>query len=127
VLAPSPAVDLAALPTGVRPPFDDLAVDDPSVTRIVTVAGRSSYRLHYTGRDRRAGTWIGFAGRFGDSGAFERDPGSVYGGKTNPHTNAPAVARFPDFSLLFCNVDFNDQQAIGIGIAPAAIKLPVVE
>ena len=127
VLAPSPTVDPATLPPGVRPPFDDLAVDDPSVVRLTTVADRTSYRLHYTGRDQRAGTWIGFAGRFGDAGAFERDPGAVYGGKTNLHVNAPALARFPDFSLLFCNVDFNDQQAIGIGIAPATIKLPVAE
>jgi hypothetical protein len=129
VLSPSPQVDLATLPSGVRPPFDDLAVDDPSVARIVTVASRSSYRLHYTGRDRRDGTWIGFAGRFGEAGAFGKDPGSVYGGKLDPllHSNAPAVARFPDFSLLYCNVDYNNEQAIGLGIAPANIKLPIAQ
>jgi len=83
--------------------------------------------MHYTGRDRESGSALGLAGRFGESGAFESNAAALYGGKTNPHTNAPAIARFTDFSLVYCNVDRDTAQAIGVGIAPAALKLPIDE
>ncbi len=127
VLSPSPVVDPATLPVGVKPPFDDLAVDDPSVVREPTVDGRPVYRLHYTGRDRRKGSAIGYAGRFGDSSLFDHGAGLVYGSKTILHTNAPTVARFPGLSLLFCNVDGDNAQQLAIAVAPAALKLPIKE
>ena len=127
VVVPSAPVDASALPPGVKPPFDDLAVDDPSVARVVSEVGRVLYRLHYTGRDRRTGSAIGLAGRFGDRGSFSRSPGPVYGGRSNPHVNAPTVARFPAFSLIYCDVDFESGQALGVGVAPASVKLRIVE
>lgn len=127
VVKPSEPVDLATLPTGVKPPFDDLAVDDPSVLRSISPLGRVVYHLHYTGRDRRGGSAIGLAGRFGENGSFERAVGAVFGGRQNPHVNAPAVARFPSFALLYCNVDHDTAQAIGVAVSPAAVKLPIKE
>ena len=129
VLGPRATVDPATLPVGVKPPFDDLGVDDPYVVREATPLGRTVYRLFYTGRDRRTGSAIGLAGRYEDApGAFDRAEGFVFGGKANPHTNAPAVARFPSFSLMYANVDDQSKgQDLGIGIAPAKIQLPIPE
>ncbi len=131
VVVPSAPVDPATLPEGVRPPFDDAAVDDPSAFRFVTELGRVQWGLHYTGRDLRGGSSVGFAGRFGDAGAFERKEGFVFGGKLfgdpdgNSHANAPALARFGELSLLYADIDQSDEQRIGIGIAPQNRYLPI--
>jgi hypothetical protein len=130
-LSPSNPVDPSTLPEGVRLPFDDDAVDDPSVQRVVTTLGRVHYQLHYTGRDRRGGSSVGFAGRFGETGKFEKREGFVFGGKLfgdpdgNSHANAPTVARFADFALIFANVDHDRSQKLGIGIAPQRRTLPI--
>ena len=132
VMTLSPTVDPTTLPEGVRPPFDDAAVDDPYVDRVVTAAGHVLYRMHYTGRDVRGGSSIGFGGRFGDSGLFTKEKGFVYGGKlpggftANAHANAPAVARFPGgFALLYANQDTGEpSQRIGVAIAPQSMYLP---
>ncbi len=133
-LAPSASVDPATLPEGVRPPFDDASVDDPCVDRILTPAGRVLVRLLYTGRDKSGGSSIGYAGRFGDEGAFEKRAGFVYGGKLpggltkNSHANAPAVARFDDFALLYANQDTGESiQRLGVAISPQTISLPYPE
>ena len=133
VIEPSAPVDPSTLPDGVKPPFDDLAVDDPCVDRVTSEAGRIVYHVMYTGRDRRDGYAIGFAGRYGDRGKFDRHAGSVFGQKS--HGNAPAMARFPSFSLLFMNQDENitsgpidvGKQVLGIAITPAKIRLPFPE
>jgi hypothetical protein len=130
VLAPSPPVDPATIATGVKAPFDDLAVDDPCVDRVVTPAARVLWRVMYTGRDRRDGAAIGFAGRFGDSGALQHHEGSVFGGRL--HGNSPAIARFGNFALLYTNVDENSgepsvdpkRQVLGVAITPTRIRLP---
>lgn len=133
IVTASAAVDIASLPPGVRPPFDDDSVDDPTVDRIVTVTGRTLYRMLYTGRDLRGGSSVGYAGRFGDAGTFEKQEGFVFGGKlpgsatSNSHANAPAVARFADMALVFANVDSDKEQKIGIGIAPQTKTLPIGE
>ena len=129
VIGPSAAVDPTTLPEGVKPPFDDLGLDDPYVVREQTALGRTIYRLFYTGRDRRAGSAVGLAGRYGDDpGPFDRADGFVFGGKQNPHVNAPAVARFPSFSLMYANVDDQTKgQDLGVAIAPAQMKLPIAE
>ncbi len=132
-IGPSEPKDPATLPEGVRLPFDDDAVDDPSIQRVITALDRVHYQLHYTGRDRRGGSSIGFAGRFGESGAFEKREGFVYGGKLfgdpdgNSHANAPTIARFGDFALIFANVDHDRAQKLGIGIAPQRRTLPLAE
>jgi len=132
-LVPSVPVDPATLPEGVRLPFDDDAVDDPSVQRIVTTADRVIYQLHYTGRDRRGGSSIGFAGRFGEDGKWEKREGFVFGGKLfgdpdgNSHANAPTIARFSDFALIFANIDHDRSQKLGVGIAPQRRTLPIAE
>jgi hypothetical protein len=129
VLGPSPTVDPATLTEGVKLPFDDLGIDDPYVVRETTALDRIVYRLFYTGRDRRDGSAVGLAGRYGDApGPFDRASGFVFGGRQNPHTNAPAVARFPSFTLMYANVDDQTKgQDLGIGIAPAKMKLPIPE
>lgn len=131
VLSPSASVDPTTLPSGVRPPFDDAALDDPCVDRTITPAGRVLYRLLFTGRDKAGGSSIGYAGRFGDAGAFEKAAGFVYGGKlpggltTNSHANAPAVARFDGFALLFANRDTGESsQRLGIAVSPQTLFLP---
>ena len=125
VIVPSAPVDIAALPEGVKPPFDDLAVDDPTIDRALSPAGRLVWRVHYTGLDRRGGAAIGFAGRFGDAGVFERLPGFVFGAKL--HARAPTVVRFASFSLLYDDQDIDTARGIGISIAPSSRKLPIAE
>jgi hypothetical protein len=131
VISPSPPKPESQLGPGERPPFDDLAVDDPCVDRSLTPLGRVLWRVLYTGRDRRGGSSVGYAGRFGDVGTFERKVGFVFGGKlpgtaaTNSHANAPAVARFEDFALVFANIDADKGQKIGIGVAPQTRLLPI--
>lgn len=132
VIAATEPVDPSTLPEGVRLPFDDKAVDDPWVERVITPLGRVLFRLHYTGRDRRGGSSIGFAGRFGDRGRFEKREGFVFGGKLfgdpdgNSHANAPAVARFGDtLALMFANIDYDRSQKLGIGVAPQRLTLPI--
>ncbi len=131
VLVPSTYVDPATLPEGVRPPFDDQAVDDPSAFRVITATDRVLVGLHYTGRDRRGGSSVGYAGRFGDAGTFERKEGFVFGGKLfgdpdgNSHANAPALARFEGFALLYANIDQDRAQKIGVGVAPQRKLLPI--
>jgi hypothetical protein len=130
VLGPSAPVDVGSLPQGVRAPFDDRAVDDPSVVRIETAAGRILFAMHYTGRDRRGGSSIGYAGRFGDAGPFTRNEGFVFGGRLrgdpddSSHANAPTLARFADFALLYADIDQDRGQRIGIGISPQTRTLP---
>jgi len=132
-IGPTPPKDPTTLGEGERPPFDDDSVDDPSVQRIVTAAGRAIYQLHYTGRDRRGGSSIGYAGRFDEGGMWDKRPGFVFGGKLfgdpdgNSHANAPTVARFSDLALVFANVDHDRSQKLGIGIAPQTRTLPVAE
>jgi hypothetical protein len=132
-VGPSVPVDPKTLPEGVRPPFDDDSVDDPSIQRVISAAGRVHYQLHYTGRDARGASSIGFAGRFGDVGKFEKREGFVFGGKLfgdpdgNSHANAPTIARFGTFALIFANVDHDRAQKLGIGIAPQRRILPIGE
>lgn len=131
VIEATEPVDPSALPEGVRLPFDDRAVDDPWVERVLTPIGRVQWRLHYTGRDRRGGSSIGFAGRFGDSGRFEKREGFVFGGKLfgdpdgNSHANAPTVARWGSLALMFANIDYDKGQKLGIGVAPQRRTLPI--
>jgi hypothetical protein len=129
--AAPPAPD--TLPEGVKPPFDDLAVDDPCVERAQTETGRTIWRVLYTGLDRRGGSGIGFAARYGDQGPLSRNPASVY--STKLHARAPAFARFDTFSLLFPTQDTSanlpafdpHKQALGIAVSPARVFLPVPE
>lgn len=129
--AAPPAPD--TLPEGVKPPFDDRAVDDPCVERALTQSGRTIWRVLYTGLDRRGGSGIGFAARYGDQGPLSRNPASVYSIKL--HARAPAYARFDSFSLLFPTQDTSSnlpghdahKQAIGIAISPSRTFLPVSE
>jgi hypothetical protein len=131
VISPSPPKPESELGPGERPPFDDLAVDDPCVDRSLTPLGRVLWRVLYTGKDRRGNSSVGYAGRFGDDGVLERKVGFVFGGKLpgtaspNSHANAPAVARFDDFALVFANIDVDKGQKIGIGVAPQTRLLPL--
>ncbi|GAC1575777.1 MAG: hypothetical protein NVS3B20_07430 [Polyangiales bacterium] len=132
VIRPSAQVDAATLGVGAKLPFDDLAVDDPCVDRVHTQADRVLYRVMYTGRDRRNGSAIGFAGRYRDVGTFERHQGSVFGEKVR--ANAPAIARFSSFALLYGNQDQSVgeprldplKQGIGVAITPLRVRLPMM-
>jgi hypothetical protein len=132
VLVPSTAPTVP-LPEGEKPPFDDLAVDDPCVERAITPAGEVHWRVLYTGRDVAGASAIGFAARYGDAGALSRNPGSVF--STKLHANAPALARFDAFTLLYPMQDVNMnepkfdplKQAIGVAISPERTYLPIAE
>lgn len=131
-LAPSPA-PTAELPAGVKPPFDDRAVDDPCVERVVSPLGRVEWRVLYGGRGDGDARAIGLAARFGDAGPLTRNPASVF--STKLHANAPAYARFDSFALLFPTQDQSSSaatfepsvQGIGVAISPAKIFLPLAE
>ncbi len=123
----------ATLPDGVKPPFDDRAVDDPCVERAVTETGRTIWRVLYTGLDLRGGSGIGYAARYGDSGPLSRNPASVF--STKLHARAPAYARFDSFALLFPTQDTSSnlvaydprKQGLGIAISPSRTFLPISE
>ena len=83
ILVPSPVVDPKTLPEGVNPPFDEGAVDDPQLAPRIDETGRLVVRVFYTGYDKPVGSAsrtgsIGFAGRYGDTGALSRQPAPAY-------------------------------------------------
>ncbi|MFI5300048.1 MAG: hypothetical protein ACHREM_18330 [Polyangiales bacterium] len=105
-------------------PFDAGSVDDPCVDRVVTPAGRVLYRMLFTGRDGAGGVAVGYAGRYGDAGAFDRAEGPVFGNKV--HAHAPAIARFDGYALLYPDQDENSEVQIGVAITPTTLRLPFV-
>jgi hypothetical protein len=106
-------------------PFDADAVDDPCVDRSTTPAGRVLYRMMFTGRDGAGGVAVGFAGRFGDGGSFDRAGAPVFG--TKVHAHAPTIARFDGDALLYPDQDSEGDVQIGVAITPTTVRLPIAE
>jgi hypothetical protein len=121
----TPEIDpvFTAAPAATPTPFDVGSVDDPCVDRIVTPAGRTLYRMMYTGRDGAGGIAVGYAGRYGDSGVFDHGAGPVFGPKVHGH--APAIARFDGYALLYPVQDNDSADAIGIAVTPPSLYLPI--
>ena len=105
VLVASAYVDPSTLPTGVPPPFDEGAVDDPLLVPSVDVAGRLVVRVLYTGYSAPIGaasrtSAIGVAARYGTSGRFTKQPSPVYSVQSGEA--APALLQFGgDQALLY--------------------------
>lgn len=103
VLVPSAHVDPSTLPTGVPPPFDEGAVDDPDLVPTTDVAGELVVHVLYTGYSAPSGaksrtSAIGLAGRFGTAGTFTRNPDPVYNVQSGEA--APALLQFGDSEAL---------------------------
>jgi hypothetical protein len=105
VLAPSAVVDPSTLGEGEHPPFDEGAVDDPLLVPRVDPTGQLQVRVFYAGYDKPLGepsrtAAIGFAARYGDSGALSRQAQAVY---TAPQSsaNAPTLLEWSGTALLY--------------------------
>ena len=125
VLGPAPpAVELAP---GEVPPFDTLRVADPCVAPRTTPAGRLQIRVLYTGYAVGEGgttSAIGFAARYGGSGALSRAGGAVYA--IGKHERAPSLFAWQDGALLYVEQDSSDAsyRVLGGAVAPATLTLP---
>jgi hypothetical protein len=131
VLAPAPPVDPAALVPGEKPPFDSGQVTDPCLVPRITPAGRLHVRVLYTGYDAAPGaaaraSAIGFAARFGDDGALERQPLPVYA--VGKHEAAPALFAWGGAAFLYVHQDraatpSDVYPAVAAALAPATLSL----
>ena len=105
--------------------FDAVAVGDPCASPETTAAGRLVVRLLYTATGSGGTTAIGFAGRFGDSGPFERHPDPVYAVARNEA--APAFLDRGAVSFLYVQETLKSGEqswlAIAAGISPAPTQL----
>ncbi len=125
----TPAMDpVLAAGEGETPPLDTLGVADPCLAPRVTAAGRLQIRVLYTGyAPGEAGVQssIGFAARYGTSGALERASGPVYA--IGRHEAAPSLFPWQDGSLLYVEQDSTDgsYRQIGGAVAPASLTLPL--
>ncbi|HEY3819538.1 MAG TPA: hypothetical protein VGL81_20355 [Polyangiaceae bacterium] len=133
VFVPSPTVDPSTLPAGVTPPFDEGQVDDPMLAPQMTIDGQLQVRVLYTGYGAPPGTSgrasaIGFAARYGDTGALSSQPDPVY--TASLHENAPGFFEWSGGSLLYVSEDNTTLSmnmpfpAIAAAYAPANDTLP---
>jgi hypothetical protein len=115
------------------PPFDTLAVVDPTLVPRVTAAGRLQFRVLYTGLspDGDASTpasTIGFAARYADSGPLERATTASYA--IGKHERSPALFEWDGGDFLYVDQDQtplggSPYRAIAAGVAPPSITLPL--
>lgn len=82
-----------------KPPFDMVAVSDPSASLRTTSAGRLLVRVLYTGVGDGGATAIGYAGRFGDMGPLTRNAVPVYA--VHQSEAAPALMDRGETSMLY--------------------------
>jgi hypothetical protein len=124
VLRPSDVVDPSTLTPGQKPPFDTAAVGDPCLLPRITPAGRLQVRVLYTGVDPSGQTTIGFAARYGDSGALSRQATPLY--SVGMHEAAPTLFEWTGGVMLYVHEDYTAMTptpAIAAGIAPANATL----
>jgi hypothetical protein len=126
ILAPSAPVDPASLAPGERGPFDTARVGDPCLLPRVTAAGRLHIRVLYTGTDATGATTIGFAARYGDQGALEKQPAPVYA--VGKHEAAPALFTWSGGAMLYVTQDRADSSnaiypAVAAAFAPPTESL----
>ncbi len=131
VLAPSPNVEV---PEGGVAIFDTDRVVDPFLAPRMTAANRLQVRVLYTGYANGVSA-IGFAARYGTSGALTRADGAIY--STGKNESSPALYEYvvtsPEAgtfsgSLLYVEQDQSSSgkayRAIAAGFAPANDTLP---
>jgi hypothetical protein len=129
VLVASAYVDPSTLPTGVPPPFDEGAVDDPLLVPSVDVAGKVVVRVLYTGYSAPIGaasrvSAIGVAARYSTSRVFTKQASPVYNVQSGEA--APALLQFGGDQALLYVQQLNSTLdmahpflAIGAAYAPA--------
>jgi hypothetical protein len=127
VLGPGPPAPPGSLLPNERPPFDTASVGDPCASVRTTDAGRLHIRVLYTGADASGTTAIGFAGRFGEQGRFERQSAPVY--SVGAKESAPALLEVGDTSYLYVQQDRRvdarlTYTAIAAAFAPGSTHLP---
>jgi hypothetical protein len=112
------------------PPFDTLRVADPCFSPRVTAAGRLQARLLYTGYSEAEGgvtSAIGFAARYGSSGALVRADGPVY--SVSKNESSPALFPLTNLSYLYVEQDAPSSEGqyrlIAGAVAPPSITLPL--
>jgi len=133
-----PSAQVTDLDAGDVPPFDTLRVADPVVLPRITPANRLQIRVLYTGYAQGEGgvtSAIGFAARYGTSGALTRGDGAVYstgknesGASLYEYTVASPEAGTFSGSLLYVEQDQSSNgksyRAIAAGFAPPTMTLP---
>jgi hypothetical protein len=113
---------------GVDDPFDNVRVGDPCALLGVSPLGRPVTYLYYTGQNRLDRFASGMAARFGDDGAFTRNPAPVL---TRFDAHAPFVMRRGNITLIYAEGRNSETKsdwkpAIIGGLAPATAALPAV-
>jgi hypothetical protein len=108
--------------------FDTLRVADPCLSPRVTAAGRLQARLLYTGYSQAEGgvtSAIGFAARYGNSGALVRADGAVY--SVSKNESSPALFPLTNLSFLYVEQDAPSSEGqyrlIAGAVAPPSITL----
>jgi hypothetical protein len=126
VLGPSPPPAPGSLLPNEKPPFDTSSVGDPCASTRTTPAGRLQVRVLYSGSDGAGGSTIGFAARYGEEGALDRQPVAVYA--VGQKEVAPALVERPEGSYLYVEQERRDgtriYRAIAGAFAPGNVKLP---
>ncbi len=126
VLTPAAMPPPETLLPNEKPPFDTASVGDPCVVTRTTPAGRFHVRVLYTGKDASGASAIGFAARYGDSGALTRQPVPVY--SVNLKEAAPALLDLGDVSFLYIQQEKrslnNAFLAVAGAVSPGNIQLP---
>ncbi|AKV02757.1 hypothetical protein AKJ09_09420 [Labilithrix luteola] len=127
VLAPSAPPAPGSLAPHEKPPFDMVAVSDPSASLRTTSAGRLLVRVLYTGVTDSAVTAIGYAGRFGDTGPLTRNPVPVY--SVHQGEAAPALMDRGETSMLYVQqirrgTSDTTYPAVAGAVAPVTVTLP---
>ncbi len=123
VLVRSAPVDPRTLAPGEKPPFDELAVDDPCVSVRESPAGRTVVRVLYTGlaAGSARATAIGFAARFGHEGPLVKQSLPVYAAKSTER--APALLDLGARSYLYFTEPraSDGREGVGAGFAPGNV------
>lgn len=129
VLGPAPPPAPGSLLPNEKPPFDTASVSDPCAVPRVTPAGRFHVRVLYTGRDETGASTIGFAARYGETGALERQPVAVY--SAGQKEAAPAFVERPPGAFLYVEQERREGMriypAIAGAVAPGNAVLPPPE
>jgi hypothetical protein len=106
--------------------FDAAGASDPCAVTRTTASGRFVVRVLYTGTNASGVTAIGFAGRFGDAGDFERGVDPVYA--VAKKETAPALLELGGESFLYIQEELRSGDktwpAIAAAVAPAVAVLP---
>jgi hypothetical protein len=107
--------------------FEGARVSDPCAAPRITPDGRFQVRVLYTGTNAAGRTAIGFAGRYGDAGPFERHGPPVYA--VDRAEAAPALLELDELSFLYVQQELQSADktwtAIAAAVAPDTATLPL--